>query len=567
MALAENRRRHVSALRRYRVVHTSAATSRARSRDSEFWRVSINEYPNEHDQNPPHCRRAGNGRIVQLRSGTCCAQGRPCSVGTRHHHSADARRSEADACEETSHSPNEAHHPSCQGDWVYNPLSLASHADAPPSVGPGKPTGQNKSPVLRITLSAWLPLTAAAALFVSGCAVEKARPSLPHLVVTPWPVVYAPTAHAAVVSVYIDPPLFQPQPIAVAWAPPPMLVDVPVPMPFLGAIWTGGYWAWQGNWVWAAGRWAAPPQLGFGWVQPYYEHRDSVVIFIGGHWAAPGVVFVAPPLTLNIVVVSAAPGVLPGPRPIGPAGVFVPAPPGSRPGIIVPAPVGTASAVMMSAPPVTNVGMHVRTTVNNTTVNDTRITNITNTSNITSVSVVAPAEAMVSGHAYQATMPAQAHLAAVLPPVLHVAAPVPVSTRPLAAFVPGQAPAALPPTQAVRNMAGTATALPALSAPPARAQPVAGVAPSPVAAKVSERPSEPTPSAAAQPPKPVQPAVHDDAKADQQRQMLAAAKASTQRAEAEKTAHQLANAKAEAEQAARLRKTKGDAERRERGER
>ena len=423
---------------------------------------------------------------------------------------------------------------------------------------------------MKETLPAWLPLTAAVALLVSGCAVEVARPSLPHLVVTPWPVVYAPTAQAAVVSVYIDPPLFQPQPIAITWAPPPMLVDVPLPMPFVGAIWTGGYWAWQGNWVWAAGRWAAPPQLGFGWVQPYYEHRDSVVIFIGGHWAAPGVVFVAPPSTLNIVVINAEPGVLPGPRPIGPAGVFVPAPPGSRPGIIVPAPVGTARAVMMSAPPVTNVGMQVRTTVNNTTFNDTRITNITNINNIpnnsnsTSVSVVAPAEAMVSGHAYQATMPALAHLAAALPPVLHVAAPVPVSTRPMAAFVPGQAPAALPPTQAVRNLAGTAAAPPAT---PARAQPVAAVAPSPVAAKVPERPSEPTPSAAAHPPKPVQPAVHDDAKADQQRQMLAAAKASTQRAEAEKTAHQLANAKAEAEQAARLRKTREDAERRERGER
>lgn len=122
-----------------------------------------------------------------------------------------------------------------------------------------------------------------------------------------------------------------------------MRVDVPLPMPFVGATWTGGYWAWQGNWVWAAGRWAAPPQLGFGWVQPYDEHHGSVVTFIGGHWAAPGVMFVAPPSTLNIVVVNAAPGVLPGPRPIGPAGVFVPATPGSRPGIIVPAPVGTAS--------------------------------------------------------------------------------------------------------------------------------------------------------------------------------------------------------------------------------
>src|SRR5439155_1563899 len=82
-------------------------------------------------------------------------------------------------------------------------------------------------------------------------------------------------APQAVVSVYVEPPISQPPPIAVAWAPPPMLVEAPPPMPFDGAVWIGGYWVWEGNWVWAAGRWTPPPQPNYLWVHPYYEHRDG----------------------------------------------------------------------------------------------------------------------------------------------------------------------------------------------------------------------------------------------------------------------------------------------------
>ena len=311
---------------------------------------------------------------------------------------------------------------------------------------------------------------------------------LRHRHVQASPPASAPTGQAAAVSAYIDPPLFQRETIAVAWAP--------------------------------------PLQVGYGWVKPYCEHRDSVVIFIGGHWAAPGVEFVAPPVTLNIAVFNAAPGLMSGLRPIGPAGVFVPAPPGSRPGIMVPAPVGTAPAVLMSAPPVANVGMPVHTTVNNPTSKDTRITNVTNIaniantaniSNVNNVGVMAPAEAMISGHAFLAAVPAQAHLAAALPPVLHLAAPAPVPKPSIAAFVPGREPAALPSAQALRNIPGTA------AAQSARTQPAAAVAPISMAAKVPERPLEPTPSAAQHPPKPMRPAVHDDAKADQQRTVDAVA--------------------------------------------
>jgi hypothetical protein len=145
-------------------------------------------------------------------------------------------------------------------------------------------------------------------------------------------------------------------------------------MPFESAVWVGGYWVWRGNWVWASGRWMGPPQPSYVWVHPYYEHRADAVIFVDGHWSPPGVVFVPPPRTMPIVYARPAYGVVPGPRPIGPEGCFVPPPPGSRHGIIVPAPIGTAPAVVTSAPPVIAPGMRV--TANVTNVNDSHVNNV-----------------------------------------------------------------------------------------------------------------------------------------------------------------------------------------------
>ncbi|WP_295976868.1 hypothetical protein [uncultured Variovorax sp.] len=267
--------------------------------------------------------------------------------------------------------------------------------------------------------------------------IDRVQPPAPVVRTVVQPAHVA-AATPRVVSVYVDPPLYQPPPVAVAWAPPPMLVEVPPPSPFAGAVWTGGYWTWQGNWVWAAGRWSAPPQPGYAWVQPYYEHRDNVVVFVAGHWSAPGVAFVPPPLGLSIAVSVAAAGVVAGVAPIGPPGVFVPAPPGSRLGLIVPAPIGTPPAVVVSAPPVTNVGMRVQNTTISNVTNNTTINNITNVTKIVNnnqtVKVMAPASATASGRPFEAAIPASAHLAAALPPVVRAMAPVPASAKPVAAL-------------------------------------------------------------------------------------------------------------------------------------
>jgi hypothetical protein len=108
-----------------------------------------------------------------------------------------------------------------------------------------------------------------------------------------------------------------------------------------------------------------------------------------------------PVVTVRVVHVGYA-------RPIGPHGVFVPAPPGSQPGIIVPAPVGTPPAVVLSAPPVVRPGMVVRPVANRGV-----------------VEVVAPAGVTREGRPVTAQAPVLPRDAASVHPVV-VAPPPPV---------------------------------------------------------------------------------------------------------------------------------------------
>ena len=274
---------------------------------------------------------------------------------------------------------------------------------------------------------------------------------------TPPPVTYQAPTEESVVSVYVDPPLYQPEPVRVEWAPPPMLVESLPPMPYPGSIWIGGYWVWEGNWVWAHGRWASPPQSDYHWVHPYYENRGGSVIFVNGFWAAPGVVFVAPAPTINIRLAIISPGIVHGPRCIGPEGVFVPPPPGSHYGLIVPAPIGTSPAVVTGVPPMIRPGMHININNNNVT-NINRVTNVTN---ITNVTVIAPPGTTANGQAVNTMVPAQAHLAAAMPPVVRAMAPEPVSQKPIPAYTAGRQPINLPAPQLVHPVV-----TPAFSHPP-----------------------------------------------------------------------------------------------------
>lgn len=301
--------------------------------------------------------------------------------------------------------------------------------------------------------AATLGLCLGAAILLPACTVIEPPP----VVMGQPAVVQPPVEPPPVVSVYVDPPLVQPEPILVPWAPPPLLVQAPPPPPFVGAVWVGGYWAWQGRWVWSAGYWDRPPRMGYVWMEPYYEHRGNAVLFVNGFWAAPGVAFVPPPVGLRLSL-SVTLGSAFGVAPLGPQGVFVPAPPGSAAGIIVPAPLGTPPAVVTGAPAVIRPGMRIvnsnvtiNNTVNNTVVNNVTINN--NERNIRNVHIEAPASATASRAAFNSEVPARAALAAAARPQTHWAAPLPQSAQRFnLAATAGHAPMALPPAQTVRTL-------------------------------------------------------------------------------------------------------------------
>ena len=81
-----------------------------------------------------------------------------------------------------------------------------------------------------------------------------------------------------------------PVPVAVAAgdvyapaAPPPPQVEVIPPVPFVGAVWVGGYWNWYGGrHVWVPGRYVrANP--GYHWRAHHWEQRPG-----GGWWLRGG---------------------------------------------------------------------------------------------------------------------------------------------------------------------------------------------------------------------------------------------------------------------------------------
>jgi hypothetical protein len=261
---------------------------------------------------------------------------------------------------------------------------------------------------------------------------------------------YANDDQQQVVSVYVDPPLEQPAPVAVDWAPPPMLVEEISPQPDPDSVWTGGYWAWQGRWVWSAGRWSRPPRPDYRWQEPYYEHRADKVVYVPAYWSPPERHFIAPAVGIAIVASIIAVGVHEGHHADGPQGVFIPPPPGSRPGIIVPAPIGTPPRVVVGAPPVINVGMRVNGNVENNSHNVTN--NVTNITNVRNVTIIAPPTATANGRGFQQSVAADPHRPPAIPPGARATAPQPRSATPVVAWQPGHPAPTLPAAQPVRGV-------------------------------------------------------------------------------------------------------------------
>jgi hypothetical protein len=88
---------------------------------------------------------------------------------------------------------------------------------------------------------------------LSGCATAPTYQYLPSQVIYDAPL------QQQGITIYSDYPLYQPAPARAQWATPPIPLEIIPYQPYPEAVWVGGYWVWQGNWVWARGRWAGQP--------------------------------------------------------------------------------------------------------------------------------------------------------------------------------------------------------------------------------------------------------------------------------------------------------------------
>jgi hypothetical protein len=67
-------------------------------------------------------------------------------------------------------------------------------------------------------------------------------------------------------------------------APPPR-AENPPPPPVQSAVWTAGYWQWDGSaWVWVEGSWQLPPDPLMQWKPPTWVPKGSVQVFVPGGW-------------------------------------------------------------------------------------------------------------------------------------------------------------------------------------------------------------------------------------------------------------------------------------------
>ena len=72
--------------------------------------------------------------------------------------------------------------------------------------------------------------------------------------------------------------------VAVDEAPPAPVVEEIGMAPAPGFIWIGGYWGWNGRWMWQSGHWGRPPHRGALWIGPRYAIRGGRHVFIRGYW-------------------------------------------------------------------------------------------------------------------------------------------------------------------------------------------------------------------------------------------------------------------------------------------
>lgn len=67
-------------------------------------------------------------------------------------------------------------------------------------------------------------------------------------------------------------------------APPADLAEQVEPCPSENYVWVGGYWKWDGRWVWRRGYWNLRPYSGAVWDAGHWSHHHGRWVYKEGHW-------------------------------------------------------------------------------------------------------------------------------------------------------------------------------------------------------------------------------------------------------------------------------------------
>jgi len=72
---------------------------------------------------------------------------------------------------------------------------------------------------------------------------------------------------------------------SVAVSPPAPVVETPPPPPAPQAVWTPGYWSWNGvRYVWVPGRYVVPPFPGAVWIGGRWVAHGPAWVWVDGRW-------------------------------------------------------------------------------------------------------------------------------------------------------------------------------------------------------------------------------------------------------------------------------------------